>query len=298
MINGTKLRIWTHKGRAHLDDLIACALLILRWAMDRQTNIKDVNLNDIEINRVSPDSLPKDLNPGEFIVDTGLEFNGVNKFDHHQLDHDVCAAHLVAEKFFPALLRDYQWSSVIKAMDTIDCQGLAFYEAKHGTKVHSTLAHAWLFTDIFREDPVAAAMMYARGLEIKIRYLEVGIPVAEEWVRTNHKLLRIKVRENLTVHVLEFPRDPRLDGVDETAFTNSERKFCKDWGARVIYGWDSQSEPGTVRALYRAANRDKLFKFDQCDPENLKFVSEYKITLEHTPGWVDLIKKACEVIPS
>ena len=293
MTLGGRLRIWTHSGRAHLDELVGIALLIIKWAIECGDSVKDLNPENIEINRVSSSELPDHLGPNDYIVDTGLKYDGAHKFDHHQMTEQICAAHLVARKFFPELLEDYQWSAVIHAMDTIDCQGMHAYELKHGVKAHPLLAHAWLFTDLFKEDPLYAALAYARGLETKIRYLRVDVPEAITWVKNHQKIMRVELSSGSFINAVVFYKDFRLDHIDASAYTSAERAFCREWGVRVICGWDHQSDPGTVRSVYRVANRDGLLNFNKCKSEKITFASEIKACFpDKSMDWKAVVREA------
>lgn len=78
--------IAVHNGQFHLDEMVAVSLLIL--GMD----LTAVNCGVTEIwdlFKVIRTRDEAELAKADFVLDVGMEYNGVNKFDHHQKDCPV-----------------------------------------------------------------------------------------------------------------------------------------------------------------------------------------------------------------
>jgi len=73
------VKILTHSGMAHLDEIYGIAALCLA---------KDIAVSTVEITRSFNQSEANDTT-FDYVVDFGLVYNGVTRFDHHQDDESV-----------------------------------------------------------------------------------------------------------------------------------------------------------------------------------------------------------------
>lgn len=121
--NASKTVIATHDGLFHLDEMVAISLLILGTSEPKDEGTTSV-WDDIEIIRTR--DFDK-LFHSTFLVDVGMEFNGMDKFDHHQLDCPVhtngipyAATGLVWESVVSTIARenDVSRDSLYKAMES------------------------------------------------------------------------------------------------------------------------------------------------------------------------------------
>lgn len=75
------VKIITHDGRFHTDEIMACAMLNYLYGIKDLIRTRDKNvIND-------------KFNDGYLIIDVGGEYDGKKKFDHHQVGFDI--------KFYP-----------------------------------------------------------------------------------------------------------------------------------------------------------------------------------------------------
>lgn len=102
------MKIVTHNSRAHLDDFLACCILVYqtRYDIERKSFPTDEDLLDPEI----------------FVVDFGKQYNPILKnFDHHQITGgSVCAFTQILEYYN---IRDYKALPWIKFVEEYDHNG-------------------------------------------------------------------------------------------------------------------------------------------------------------------------------
>ena len=114
------MKIITHAGQAHVDDLMATAILLTKFP-------------DVEVHRVSSVS-ERDLNdPMTIVVDIGNEYNpSRNNFDHHHDRNLPCSLVLILQQFFPEIPTDIDELQWINDWDT---KGIIATQRKWGVKL-------------------------------------------------------------------------------------------------------------------------------------------------------------------
>lgn len=102
----TNTTIAVHDGLFHLDELVAVSLLVLGTSEPSDEGVTSV-WDDITVIRTRDFD---QLFHATFLVDVGMEFNGMNKFDHHQLD---CPTHTNGT---PYAATGLVWESVVSTI--------------------------------------------------------------------------------------------------------------------------------------------------------------------------------------
>lgn len=85
--------IFTHDGKAHLDELLACALLLSKYQQNNPVIIRDRNFKENEIYRNVDKSRV-------IVVDVGDKYDGKIFFDHHQDKKIPSSFVLILKHFF------------------------------------------------------------------------------------------------------------------------------------------------------------------------------------------------------
>lgn len=116
--------IVTHDGLFHLDELVAISLLILGTncgpSHEGSTSVWDeysiIRTRDAEV-----------LKNATFVVDVGMEFNGMDKFDHHQ---ESCPKH---SNGIPYAATGLVWEAVYKKIaEDFNVDSTKLYKAMEG----------------------------------------------------------------------------------------------------------------------------------------------------------------------
>lgn len=106
------MKIVTHSGQAHADDLMAVSLILIK---------EGLTPGEAQIVRV-PDGKAEDFN-ADFVVDVGRQYDPDKRwFDHHQFPVDAppeCALTLVA-KYYGITRADLKW---MDRLAYLDCRG-------------------------------------------------------------------------------------------------------------------------------------------------------------------------------
>lgn len=165
------MKIVTHAGQCHADDLMAVALICIKERVDPRS---------IEILRIN-DGKAEDFPDADFIVDVGKQYDPEKKwFDHHQFPKDhapECAFTLVAAHYGIGR-NDLNW---IERLAYLDSKGpWEFYKNQLGRKarnrkeIDNFLGTCDVFSWFCRianttyKDPDA----FVVGLELAIRWLK------------------------------------------------------------------------------------------------------------------------------
>lgn len=250
----SKVKIITHSGKAHADELLACAMISIAMG------------GAVEIVRTN--SLPEDLNNEDFVVDFGGAYDGQRLFDHHQNTPEVageCAATLVAKKFFPELLEDDQWGPYLRRVTLQDNRGIKEVEATRGQRLGDVLMLEWGLTTLFEQDPNRVAAVVGEIISDRIKFLN-EIKRAKEWAKNHTHLEVVGTR---TILVLD--EDPRVEGVDPSAVNSATTQALIKNECVATVSWDPRSQIGEVRTLFRTKAGENVLDFNRCKPENPTF---------------------------
>lgn len=95
--------IAVHDGQFHLDEMVAVSLLILGMDLTPQNCGVTSIWDEYKVIRTRDED---ELAKADYVIDVGMEYNGVNKFDHHQKD---CPNHVEGIPYASAGL---VWNSV------------------------------------------------------------------------------------------------------------------------------------------------------------------------------------------
>ena len=137
------MRIVTHAGAAHLDELVACGLFL-----------------------ASARIMGKKIR-GIVRTNAGGVYDGIRLFDHHQKEDAVkgkCAAELVCEVYFPELMADEEFGPFIKMLSFMDNNGPVNTGKEYGIKsadLNSLLFIARGMVKRFETEPMEMAELMA-----------------------------------------------------------------------------------------------------------------------------------------
>ena len=237
------MRIYTHGGRAHADDMLACAILI-----------SVLKPQEIEIVRTFDKAFPQ-LEAEDFVVDTGGVYDGKQHFDHHQGDDDVageCAATLVAKHFAPQLLTDGVWGDYLKRLSLQDNKGLRAVETQAGTRVSQFLLMEFGLVKMFESDPVATAKVVAAMITDRMDFLK-SVVEAGIWLQDKAEVRTVKGH-----NVLFLKENPVLAGLDAFAVNSAQAKLLDDNNVVITVNFDPRDASGKTRTLFRTRQGEDI----------------------------------------
>ena len=279
------MRIFTHGWKAHADDMLACALLFLHNEDDA-----------FSITRCGERDLPKVLEEGDFVVDIGGVYDGVNRFDHHQDEESVsgeCAATLVAKAFFPELLQDALWGPYFKRVTVQDNQGLRTLEEKHG-KLPPFLLLEWGVATLFEKDPEGIARMVAAILRDRLDFLK-EVETAKDWLKDHSAVLPLGTGDRYMV--LCIMDDPLALGLSVPAFNAAQAPILNSNDIVAVYSWDPRDVERKTRSLFRTKyGEEEGLNFNTSKAAQTSFCHKAGFLLNFVPEndleWAKLIREA------
>ena len=234
------MKVYTHSNKAHTDEVLACALCHLLYQ-------KRGSKGEFEIFRVIKEDLPSTLEKGDFIVDIGEVYNGVDRFDHHQDALDVkgeCAATLVAKTFFPTLVEDPIWGPLLNRVAIQDNQGLKVLE-KTLKGLAPFLILEWGLVSLFETDPLKVTLLISTMIKDRMSFL-AKVGEAKEWLKNHSETVQLGVRG---YEVLCISDNPKQDGYDSSVVNVAQSPILNSKPVIAVYGWDPRAS--RRRTLFR-----------------------------------------------
>jgi hypothetical protein len=179
-----RLTFYTHDGKAHMDELLAIsfAVALLR---SRGASFEFIVL------RVPPDRIPAVLNPGEFAIDAGGVFDGIQRHDHHQIILEPgafpdCAFSLIVKAWAPGLLCNVMFGALVKRISLQDVKGVSsIWNGSTIKNMSQFLAMEFVATAVFVKHPEAEVKRVAEWIYNEILTDTDGANKALNWISSN-----------------------------------------------------------------------------------------------------------------
>ncbi len=159
-------KIITHDGKAHMDELLASALLALH--LDEEPE---------EVQRIDSQEAANLVSVGAYdentyFIDCGMVFDSARKmYDHHQ-DRDCSSAGLlVFDEFFPHLKDTdlHKYMELVSKVDTRGAMSLDDFEHISESRDYLTFSQGILLRS-FSDDPMPVLRIFIEGLRDKIEF--------------------------------------------------------------------------------------------------------------------------------
>ncbi len=159
-------KIITHDGKAHMDELLASALLALH--LDEEPE---------EVQRIDSQEAAKLVSEGAYeentyFIDCGMVFDSARKmYDHHQ-DRDCNSAGLlVFNEFFPDLKDTdlHKYMELVSKVDTRGAMSLDDFDHINESRDYLTFSQGILLRS-FSDEPMPVLRIFIEGLRDKIEF--------------------------------------------------------------------------------------------------------------------------------
>jgi len=275
-------RIITHNGKAHMDELVAAALLCL--TRDRQPDeILRLDSREAEV-LVRENTLEED----DWVLDCGMVFDPERRlFDHHQDGELSSSALLIFDHFFPELQesRIHETIQLLSRVDTKGLQSLNDYMNLDESKSYWSFSQK-LLTKGFELDPPDTLRMVTEVLKDSLRF---------ERLR-NKALLWLDSPEHTEIvnfgpyKVLNYLVLPPEDLV--SPLRSADKDLVDELGIIAVASFDDNNTSG--KALFRTVHGQDLLDFTRAVPDRTVFCHPGGFLLKFIPSsedeWKGLLK--------
>ena len=277
-------KIITHNGKAHIDELLAAALLAV---YKNELPEKIIRINSQEASVLAESG---EYDENTYFIDCGLVYDAEkNMFDHHQDINLSCSALLVFEHFFPELY-DTNLHDYIKLVSRVDTGGIKalddFDTASESRKYFSFSQN--LILKKFEESPLQITGLFKEGLSEKIDFAAKRI-LASEWL---YEKGNIGIAEVEDKKILVYKRRPPLDLFQ--AVRAEDSRIIDLNKADAAYSFDENSE--NVRTLFRTNHGHESLDFSRSEVSETVFCHKGGFLLKFIPSdekeWEEIIRQS------
>lgn len=274
--------IITHDRKAHLDEVLAAALLGIHLQEDPAEILR------IPSREAAQRVAAGEIGPEEWFLDCGMAFDKEARlFDHHQEGSLGCAALLVFQSFFPHL-EESELGDYIRLASRVDTEGLRSlddYETVGESQFYWSFSQKLLLKQ-FEADPKPIVQLVRKGLEDKIRFEEAKREAARWAEEDGHcEILRvddIKVLVYRACPPVELA--PAVRAVDGSLIDRDE--------IHAVYSFDERAPEN--RVLFRTNWGHERLDFTQARPAKSLFCHQGGFLLKFRPAgeeeWIKLVR--------
>jgi len=275
-------RIITHGGKAHMDELVASALLCI--ARGRQPDeILRLESRDAEA-LVRESSLGED----DWVLDCGMVYDPDRRlFDHHQDGALPSSALLVFDQFFTEL-RDSRLHDTIQLLSRVDTGGLQSlndYDALDESRSYWSFSQK-LLTKGFELDPSDALRMVTEVLKDSLNFERLRI-LALQWLESPEHTEVVTVGGYKVLNYLVLPPEDLV-----SPLRSADKELVDEQGIIAVASFDDNSMEG--KALFRTVHGQNLLDFTRAQPGNPVFCHPGGFLLKFRPlsgdEWITLVE--------
>ncbi|MDC7225929.1 MAG: MYG1 family protein [Spirochaetales bacterium] len=277
-------KIIIHDGKAHMDELLASALLAIHLEEEPDSITRVDSLKAAEM--AGAEKLADDT----YFIDCGLVFDiSRNLFDHHQ-DKDLdCAALLIFDEFF-AHLKNTELHRYIELVSKVDRNGpmsLNDFDVLDESRDYLTFSQQ-IVLKTFEEDPMLILRIFIAGLEDKINF-EIQKAMASDWLKQTGN---IEITTVLNINILKYLNKPPKELVP--ALRSASGEIVDKNNVSSILSFDNKNPD--VLTFYRTDYGHKIVDFSKTSPSNTVFCHQGGFLLKFIPSddeeWIKLFKQA------
>jgi len=274
-------RIYTHKGKAHMDEVVAAALLcIYKEKIPAEVH----RLDNREIEQLIEDQT---LGSNDWVLDCGLHLNPDKRlFDHHQSRDMDSTALLVFHQFFSDLegSKLHEAIKLISRVDTRGLQSLNDFDLLDESMTYFSFSQKLLLKG-FEMDPMETLRMATEVLKDMMDF-EVSCRSASEWLNKDG---HIAIVEMEGVKVLHYLDRPPLELVQPLRAV--DKKLVDEEDIDAVYSFDDKNPD--ERSLFRTLHGHDRLDFSKSSPKHSLFCHAAGFLLKFIPAeeqeWKTLI---------
>lgn len=276
--------IITHDGKAHLDELLGSALLVIHLGKDPE-EIQRINSQEAA-DLVSSGDFPENT----YFIDCGLKLDSSKGlFDHHQDKNLDSAVLLIFDKYFQHLygteLHDY-----IKLVSKVDTNGIMSLDDFHLTsesKDYFSFGQKILL-NTFETDPLLILNIFVDGLIDKIEF-EKAKQKAALWLAADGNIEIISIEG---INIIKHLKKPPTELV--SPLRSQISKIVDENDITAILSFDDKQPD--VLVLFRTNYGHNNIDFSKSNPSVVIFNHQGGFFLKFIPSskseWLDIIKES------
>jgi hypothetical protein len=273
--------IITHDGKAHMDELLASAIL----SIYKGENPKEILR--LPSGEAAEKVVMEETAPHKYYLDCGLHFDrDRNLFDHHQDRELDSTALLILNTLFPGLegteLHDY--ITLVSRIDNRGPKSLNDFDVIDESRFYFTMGQK-LILKAFEEDPKSVVDLYARGIKDNMEF-EKEKRAARLWLSQEENVTMERVDQ---LRVLHFNIRPPAELITPLRAVDDE--IVDEHKIQVIYSFDDKDE--SARTLYRTYHGHEDLDFTRSKPDTLHFCHQSGFLMKFTPSseneWRDIL---------
>ncbi len=277
-------KVITHNGKAHLDELLGCALLALHLGEEPDT------IERIDSQEASRIVASGQIPDNTYFIDCGFVLDsGRNLFDHHQDRELDSAALLVFNEFFPQLRSTelYDYIKLVSKVDTKGPMSLDDFEVVSESKDYWSFSQKILLRT-FEENPILVVRIFINGLEDKIQF-EKAMEEGAQWLEETGNIEIVEIESK---KILKYLKKPPTNLVSPIKSVLSKIIDVNEIAA--ILSFDDKLLD--ARVLYRTNIGHYEIDFSKSTPTNSIFNHQGGFLLKFVPShnreWIDLVKES------
>jgi len=277
-------RIITHNGKAHMDELVASALLCL--TRDRQPDeIIRIDSRDAET-MIRENSLGED----DWVLDCGMVFDPERRlFDHHQ-DGEIPSTALLIFDFYFQELRESRIHEAIQLLSRVDTRGLQSlndFENLDESKSYWSFSQK-LLTKGFELDPVNALRMVTEVLKDSLHFEQLR-KRALQWLESKEHTEILDIGSHKVLNYLVLPPEELV-----SPLRSADKELVDEHQIIAIASFDDNDI--SRKALFRTGHGQSLIDFNRGAPENTVFCHPGGFLLKFRPAsadeWITVLKNS------
>ena len=245
-------KIFTRGLKAHLDDMLAAALLI---AAKPELEFTEIIRDEERLN---------EARENDFVIGCGGESDGTRKFDPAKIkskgrSKKECALGLVAKAFAPELLDDKKFVHLMKYVMAQETSGIPADKKQFGA---SQLEYAYgLKVSLFEKMPLTVAEELANDFREKLAE-EEEVKAAGNWLKENAHI----EWQRFIIKVMVCDESPFNKGFSKSACKEAIKRYVKANKICVLYGW--KSDGSDMRTLCGSQLGKRCFDFTKAVPDD------------------------------
>ena len=277
-------KVITHNGKAHMDELLAIALLA-QYKGSLPSEIIRIHQDE------SAEILQKEEQDENcYFIDCGLQLDPEKLlFDHHQSKDLGCAALLVFEHFYPELLGSnlHEYIKLVSLVDTLGPSTLDDFKYKSETIYYFSFCQKLLLKQ-FEQNPILIVSIFVDGLKSMIEF-EKEKEIAFKWIATGGNI-KIEKLKNLNVLIYNKPPPKEIS----SAIKAVDGDIVDENEIDVVYSYDKDDE--RIRTLFRTIKGHKNLDLTFAKVNDTQFCHNsgflLKFRPENSTEWENILKES------
>ncbi|MBL8027502.1 MAG: MYG1 family protein [Fibrobacteres bacterium] len=279
-----KYNILTHDGKAHMDELLAIALIAIH------NGEEPANIERRQSQAVSDAVAAGNIPENTWLVDVGLVYDPErNLYDHHQDGSLDCSALQIFSRFFPHL-KGTELDEYIQLVSKVDNQGIKSlndWRLIDESKSYWSFTHSLLLR-LFERDPWPSLRLVIEGLKDRIDF-EQKIAEGVKWLSDPHNIEIINVAG---INVIKYLKQPPEDLISATR--SADASIIEKHDIIATYSFDDRDPKS--RILFRTNRGAERVDFNKAAPAKSLFCHKGGFLLRFVPDsdreWLKLIESS------